>query len=138
MPMRILVCGGRKYDRTDIVNVCLDTLKQKWGDDLVIIQGGANGADRLAKLWAKANNVRCEEYRADWDNISHPHARLKTRKDGSKYDANAGHRRNQQMIDEGKPDLFVAFPGGPGTADMVQRLRKAGISGSILKTTEEK
>jgi Lhr-like helicase len=31
------------------------------------------------------------------------------------------------MIDEGKPDLVIAFPGGRGTADMVGRARKAGI-----------
>jgi hypothetical protein len=32
------------------------------------------------------------------------------------------------MIDQGRPDLVVAFPGGRGTADMVRRARAAGIS----------
>jgi hypothetical protein len=27
--------------------------------------------------------------------------------------------RNQRMLTEGKPNLFVAFPGGKGTANMV-------------------
>jgi hypothetical protein len=31
------------------------------------------------------------------------------------------------MLNEGKPDLVVAFPGGRGTADMVKRARAAGI-----------
>jgi hypothetical protein len=31
------------------------------------------------------------------------------------------------MIDEGKPDLVIAFPGGRGAADMVSRAIKAGI-----------
>jgi hypothetical protein len=31
------------------------------------------------------------------------------------------------MIDEGKPDLVVAFPGGRGTADMVKRAKKANV-----------
>jgi predicted Rossmann-fold nucleotide-binding protein len=35
--------------------------------------------------------------------------------------------RNQRMIDEGKPDLVVAFPGGSGTADMVRRAKRASI-----------
>jgi hypothetical protein len=39
----------------------------------------------------------------------------------------AGPIRNQRMIDEGKPDLVIAFPGGRGTADMVSRAKKAGI-----------
>ena len=38
-----------------------------------------------------------------------------------------GHIRNQQMIDEGKPDLVVAFKGGTGTADMVRRAKKHNI-----------
>ena len=35
--------------------------------------------------------------------------------------------RNQRMLDEGKPDLVVAFPGGGGTKDMVRRAVKAGV-----------
>jgi hypothetical protein len=31
------------------------------------------------------------------------------------------------MIDEGKPELVIAFPGGSGTADMVRRARAANI-----------
>jgi hypothetical protein len=31
------------------------------------------------------------------------------------------------MIDGGKPDLVITFPGGRGTADMVRRAEKAGI-----------
>lgn len=116
--MRILVCGGRNYDKVKIVNACLDTFKQKWGN-ITIIQGGARGADRLACAWAKRNNVPCEQFDAEW----------------SKNGRAAGPIRNQQMIDEGKPDLFVAFPGGAGTADMVARLRKANISGTVMLNT---
>lgn len=114
--MRILVCGGRDYNRIAELNACLNTLKDKYGE-IILIQGGAKGADWLARLWARANGVRCEQYNADW--IKHGKA--------------AGPKRNQWMIDDGKPDLFIAFPGGKGTADMVSRLRKAGISGTILK-----
>jgi hypothetical protein len=40
----------------------------------------------------------------------------------------AGPLRNQRMLDEGKPDLVVAFPGGGGTKDLVRRAVKAGVS----------
>ena len=39
----------------------------------------------------------------------------------------AGPIRNQAMLDEGRPDLVVAFPGHHGTADIVRRARAAGI-----------
>ena len=47
--------------------------------------------------------------------------------DWAKHGRKAGPIRNQRMIDEGRPDLVVAFPGGTGTADMVERARVAGI-----------
>jgi hypothetical protein len=34
---------------------------------------------------------------------------------------------NQMMIDDHKPNLVVAFPGGRGTAYMVLKARSAGI-----------
>jgi len=40
----------------------------------------------------------------------------------------AGPLRNQRMLDEGKPDLVVAFPGGGGTKDMVRRAVSAGVA----------
>ncbi len=112
---RVLVCGGRDYDQAEVVDAILDATKKTFGE-IVLIQGGASGADRLAKMWAKRNNVRCEQYNADWD----------------KHGKAAGPIRNQWMIDDGKPDYFVAFPGGKGTADMIARCKKANIVGLDL------
>lgn len=44
-----------------------------------------------------------------------------------KYGKSAGPIRNQTMLDDGKPDLVLAFPGGRGTADMVAKAEKHGI-----------
>jgi hypothetical protein len=52
--------------------------------------------------------------------------------DWARHGNAAGLVRNQQMLDDGKPDLAVAFPGGKGTADMVRRARKAGIPIKII------
>ena len=45
-----------------------------------------------------------------------------------------GSARNQYMIATGAPDLVVAFPGGLGTADMVERAKAAGIE--VIETLE--
>ena len=50
-------------------------------------------------------------YPADWDT----HGR------------GAGPIRNKQMLEEGKPDLVIAFPGGKGTANMIGQAKEAGI-----------
>ena len=52
-----------------------------------------------------------------------------------RFGPSAGGIRNQQMLDEGKPDLVVAFPGGKGTADMVRRAENAGVK--VIKVGDE-
>jgi len=113
--MRILVCGGRDYIDYKEFDSLMDSVYSNLGEgydfECVIIQGGAKGADFLARGWANSLGFECIEFPADW----------KT------YGKGAGHIRNQQMLDEGRPDVVVAFPGGKGTKDMVARARKAGI-----------
>jgi hypothetical protein len=108
--MRVLVCGGRAYTDREALAAVLADLRRMRGIALVIA-GGARGADTMAAEWAKARDIPCSVYMADWDGL------------GRK----AGPIRNQRMLDEGKPDLIVAFRGGRGTADMVRRAREAGI-----------
>lgn len=107
---RVLVCGGRNYVDRDRVFEVLDTYNDAAGIDL-IIEGGAKGADRLAAWWADKRGVAKETYEADWDNQG----------------SFAGPARNKRMLDEGQPDLVIAFPGGKGTADMKKKARRAGV-----------
>lgn len=123
--MRILVCGGRQYIDYITVNKVLGDIVDGVEDidKVVIIQGGAKGADFLARVFAYCYNggcagILCEEYPADW----------------KKYGRGAGPIRNQQMLDEGKPDLVVAFPGKTGTADMVRRATSSGVE--VLNLTQ--
>lgn len=108
--MRVLVCGGRDYSDYGKVN---RTLRGLWlsPERDVIIYGGASGADRLAREWAEEHFIASQCFQADW----------------TKHGKAAGPLRNQKMLDEGKPDLVVAFPGGNGTADMVRRAKQAGV-----------
>ena len=108
--MRVLVCGGRNYNDHVRVAAVLNRLHSAKGIAL-IIQGGARGADELAYGWAKANGVEEIQFDADWENQG----------------SFAGPARNKRMLDEGKPDLVIAFPGGRGTADMVRKARRAGV-----------
>jgi len=82
----------------------------------MIISGCARGADTLGIEWAEAKGVEVARFPADWKT----HGRA------------AGPIRNQQMLEEGKPDLVVAFPGARGTADMIRRARAAGVELILL------
>lgn len=124
--MRILVCGGRdfgiKIPDYQFIQKCLEMICDAMSEhytqgrlwfptDITIIHGCANGADSAASDYAISNDCQEERYPADWD----------------KYGKSAGYRRNAQMLSEGKPDFVVAFPGGKGTAMMVDLARKAGV-----------
>ncbi len=134
--MRVLVCGGRTFgemprgvligsleyikaskrvsEERHLLNVTLNHLPQR---PSIIIHGDARGADRLADHWARTSGIPPLPFKANW----FPNGR-----EGG-LDRSAGPKRNQHMLDEGKPDLVVAFPGGSGTADMVKRARSAGV-----------
>lgn len=108
--MRILVCGGRDYFNVSAVNHVLHAVHKR-KPITCIIEGGANGADRLAREWAKSSGIPVQTFEADW----------------SKYGRRAGPLRNYKMLVEGKPDGVIAFPGGTGTFDMINQAMKKGI-----------
>ena len=101
---------GRNYHDQEHVWTFLSELTAKQPIGL-LIHGAATGADRLAQAWARNRLIPDREFDANWP----------------EHGSAAGVIRNQQMIDEGKPDLIVAFPGGPGTADLVQRAKLHGV-----------
>lgn len=107
---RVLACGGRDFKDRERVWRSLDHLDSTHGI-VTMIQGEAPGADQLAALWAIARKKELMCFPANWP----------------KHGKSAGPIRNQKMLKEGRPDIAIAFPGGPGTADMVARLKKAGI-----------
>ena len=113
--MRVLVCGGRNFTDYKFFKLWMD-VRFPIRDDLVIITGMATGADIQAFNWAFEEELEVLKYPANW----------------TKYGRAAGLIRNKQMLDEGKPDLVIAFPGGRGTADMVSRARKAGVNVEIV------
>jgi len=108
--MRILVCGDRNF--TDYELLC-DVLQDYNSDKTVIIEGGASGADSLARQWAIERYIDFKEYPADWE----------------KYGKAAGPIRNKQMLDEGKPELVITFlaKDSKGTKNMIEQATKANV-----------
>ena len=79
----LLIAGSRHY-------VDEDTFEREVGEhvgpaslhhEIVIVEGGAQGADRLARQYAEGRGLELEEFRAEW----------------SKYGRAAGPKRNDKM-----------------------------------------
>lgn len=102
--IRVLVCGGRDYADRNAVFEALDEVAERH-NGVRIIQGGATGADALAREWCVTRHESYMNFPADW----------------KKHGRAAGPIRNRQMLDEGRPDVVFAFPGGRGTADMIRQ-----------------
>jgi len=119
--MRVLVCGDRNW--RDMV--AIERELKKLPQDTIIIHGAARGADTLAKFVAEKIGLKVindgKGFPADW----------------KRYGKGAGPIRNQQMLDEGKPDLVLAFHENinesRGTKDMVNRARGVGVKVEIFK-----
>jgi hypothetical protein len=132
--MRILVCGGRDMlDKKLVYNTLYDLCEEfglkgdpdKYGNwmpkDMTIIHGKAAGADTLADDWAVVNWTGIDEYPADWET----HGR------------SAGFIRNKKMLEEGRPDLVVAFPTkrSKGTWHMVKIAKEANVPVRIVNAS---
>lgn len=124
--MRVLVCGGRNAtveERKQVYAYLCDTFHGVVKEPLTIISGMARGVDTVAAEWAQdqmSGNVILDKYPAHW----------------AEHGRAAGYIRNKQMLDEGKPDLVIAFPGGVGTAMMVKLAKEAGVPVELVKYAE--
>lgn len=120
--MRVLISGDRNWGKPAVIELILDGLAlacQDENEPLVIIEGCARGADKVAHDWGNAMRgsgvADIEHYPADWD----------------KYGRGAGPVRNRQMLNEGKPDVVFAFNDhiteSKGTRDMCEIASDAGV-----------
>jgi hypothetical protein len=106
--MILSVCGGRFFN--DYEALCAAMRELSFSPE-IIIEGGARGADSLARGCALENGVHWAEVPALWTN----------------YHKAAGGLRNSAMLLL-KPDYCLAMPGGGGTADMVAKCKQNNIT----------
>ena len=116
--MRVLVCGGRDYnDARTLHEVLAEVFHTNYPVDFtrfatthILIEGGAKGADALAREWAVSHGMCVATVNALWDI----------------HGKRAGFLRNNAMLML-QPDKVVAFPGGRGTQMMIELAKKAGV-----------
>lgn len=88
--VRVIVCGSRNWKDEEAIHARLEQLPR---EGLVIANGGARGADRIAWLWAEDHGVDVETFVARWDDKGRA----------------AGPIRNLEMLGYAPTDLVLAF-----------------------------
>lgn len=114
-PLYLVVTGGRNLADRDLVYAALDARPA-----VLVFHGGATGADRLAGDWCDERGVPCITMRAPWRRLRKA----------------AGPTRNRWLVEIAKTLATargarlegLAFPGGDGTADCIERMTAAGIA----------
>ena len=113
--VRIIFCGDRHWDDRPAIRQAMSLLHLNL-DELLVIEGEADGADSIARDVAReVFDFEVMAFPADW----------------KKHHKAAGPVRNRQMIVEGKPDGVVAFHNNikesKGTANMLRQASEHGI-----------
>lgn len=116
---KVLVAGTRTFADQRLMRDRLD-LATFWFSDVALVSGGAKGADRLAEAWAYKHRYTVVQFIPDWD--AHGKA--------------AGPIRNQEMVEyvkDGGFGLFFWDGRSPGTADCIERCKRAGVKHRVFR-----
>jgi YspA, cpYpsA-related SLOG family len=106
-PVIALFCGSREWSDRQSIRADLRSLPQ----GSVVVEGGARGADRIARDEARSLGIHVATVPALW----------------RRFGRSAGPRRNQAML-RLRPDVVHAYPlGGRGTAHMIDAAERAAI-----------
>jgi len=90
--INIGVVGSRGFDQEEMLNYQLSKISSDYKkEELVIVSGGAKGADKLGEEWAMSNDIKTNIFIPDWD----------------KYGKRAGFIRNADIVSNS--DLVISF-----------------------------
>ena len=112
MVKKVVIAGCRDYtnyqEAKKYIDMFLSKIKNEY--EIVIISGGANGADSIGERYAMENGFKVEIFPAEWD----------------KYGKSAGPIRNEKMAKAS--DFAICFWDGKsrGTASMISCAKSEG------------
>lgn len=115
MDPRVLICGSRSWDDRAAVFRAVDVLIGTYGDEVVIISGGAPGADQFADDAARYFSLTLVRVPAKWHILGN----------------SAGPARNERMLYRCRPHVVIAFYAdirqSRGTRHMIGIAGDAGV-----------
>lgn len=124
--MRLIIAGSRTFSDYGILKGETDSfvehLRSKGlldNDEVIIVSGGAKGADKLGERYAKEHGYKCEVYFPDWS-------------EGNK----AGILRNIVMGDTSDACIVFIVNGSKGSLHMANYAGKKGLFTKVVNCYE--
>lgn len=118
----LLIAGSRTFGDREMFNRVTEKIID--GDErfTVIVEGGAAGADTMAREYAEAHGMKYEEFKADW----------------KKYGRAAGPKRNDEMIqyimEKNGTALYFWDEESKGTKQCIDSAQRKGIDINVWST----
>lgn len=116
--LRVIIAGSRGFNDYDLLKKECDAffVDKREIYNIVIISGGARGADKTGEKYAQDEGFALEVYPAQW----------------KKLGKQAGYRRNEQMAEVA--DALIAFWDGEskGTKHMIDIMNNKGLPTKVV------
>lgn len=123
---KVIIAGSRKFDDYELLKRSCDYYLKNITDEICIVSGKAAGADTLGEKYAKERGYSIKEFPADWNNFDEPSV-IKINKYGKKYNALAGHNRNEKMAEYADGLIAYYTDGSKGTKNMIEKAEKHNL-----------
>ena len=120
--MKVIIAGSRNIQDFFAVANAIDYSKFKITE---VVSGGAKGVDKLGEDWAKSSNTPCKVFKAAWDELDAPGARVKTGPYGN-FNSRAGFDRNKLMAEYADALIAVWDGKSKGTQNMIDIMKAFG------------
>lgn len=114
---RVIIAGGRDFNDYQRLKDYMDWALQNIEKEIIVVSGGARGADLLGEQYANERGYSVDLHPADWE----------------KHGKGAGFIRNREMAENA--DALVAFWDGKsrGTEHMINFAKTHGLNVRIVR-----
>jgi hypothetical protein len=120
--MNLLIAGSRAFKDYNLLIAEIDKFIASHFKDqeIIIISGGAVGADQMGERYAASKGYKCQRFPADW----------------KKYGKAAGPIRNKQMVDISDAAAIFWNKVSPGTRNTLNLCKDKQIPLLLVEYTE--
>lgn len=125
MGIKLCISGSRAIRDYPILLKAIEYAKIIPEDIDEIVEGGAQGVDKLAQRYAKENNLKLVTMNAEWSNLDAKPCVVGENLYG-KYNKLAGHNRNRKMIEYADMVLAIWDGVSHGTLNAIETAKEIG------------